>query len=294
MYQKAKPWVLASRPKTLTAAFVPVFTATMLALSLGVAINWELSIFALLAAIFVQLGTNLVNDALDFKRGADTKERLGPLRVTQSGLLSYEQVLSSGMICFALALLFGIPLMLAGGLPLTMILLVSVLCGYLYTGGPCPLAYSGLGDIFVLLFFGLVAVCSVYFLQSQHLTQQSVLAGIQIGLLATVLIAVNNIRDVEGDTLANKRTIPVRFGVNFAKLEVTLLIFCSFALSFVWMLFQQWWAALLPLLTFPVATQLIRGIWSQPPGAIYNHFLGKAALLHFAYGTLMGIGLLIK
>ncbi len=294
MYRHIQPWILAARPKTLTAAFVPVYIATMLAWDNGAVINWSLSVYALLAAIFVQIGTNLINDALDYKKGADTKKRLGPVRAAQSGLISIERVLVGGMMCFALALLFGIPLMTAGGLPLTLILFISVLCGYLYTGGPYPLAYSGLGDLFVLIFFGLVATCSVYFLQMRSITLQAFVAGAQAGLLATVLIAVNNIRDVEGDALANKKTIPVRFGIYFAKMEVTILILCNVLLSFFWMAHRQWWAALLPFLTLPVVVQLLQGIWTHPPGRIYNNFLGKAAFLHLSYGTLIGIGLLIK
>ena len=294
MLKPIKPWLLASRPKTLTAAFVPVYIATMLAKNDGADINWEISLYALLAAIFVQLGTNLINDALDFKKGADTKERLGPVRVTQSGMLSYEQVLAGGMICFALALLFGIPLMLAGGFPLTCILLIAVVCGYLYTGGPYPLAYTGLGDLFVLIFFGFVATCAVYYLQLGIITTQALIAGGQVGLLATVLIAVNNMRDVKGDTKAKKRTLPVRFGLTFARWEVTLLILTAFALNLFWLANNEAWAALFPLATTPFARNLLKGIWTQPPGKIYNKFLGLAASMHLLFGTLLGLGLMFS
>lgn len=288
------PWILASRPKTLTAAFVPVYIATMLAKNDGATINWEISLYALLAAIFVQLGTNLVNDALDFKKGADTEERLGPVRATQSGMLSYEKVLAGGMMCFALALLFGIPLMIAGGILLTCILLIAVVCGYLYTGGPYPLAYTGLGDLFVLIFFGFVATCSVYYLQFGDVTVQSLVAGGQVGLLATVLIAVNNMRDVEGDKKANKLTLPVRFGLKFGRLEVTALLLTAFALNLFWIVKMEVWAALLPFITLPVTLRLIKGIWSQSPGTIYNKFLGMAALIHLGFGTLLGVGLMLS
>lgn len=288
------PWIMASRPKTLTAAFVPVYIATMLAKNDGATINWEISLYALLAAIFVQLGTNLINDALDFKKGADTQERLGPVRVTQSGLLSYEKVLAGGMMCFALALLFGIPLMIAGGLPLTCILIVAVICGYLYTGGPYPLAYTGLGDLFVLIFFGFVATCAVYFLQFGTLTVQSLVAGAQVGLLATVLIAVNNMRDIEGDTKAKKHTLPVRFGLQFGRWEVTALLLTAFVFNLYWVFRQEYWAAILPLLALPVASNLLKGIWNQRPGVIYNKFLGMAALIHLAFGTLLGAGLMLS
>lgn len=294
MIYKMRPWLLASRPKTLTAAFVPVFIGTMLAKNNGAVVNWELSFYALLAAIFVQLGTNLINDALDFKKGADTADRLGPVRVTQSGLLSYEKVLAGGMMCFALALLFGLPLILAGGLPFAAILFIAVLCGYLYTGGPYPLAYTGLGDLFVLIFFGFVATCSVYYLQTGIVSAQSLVSGAQVGLLATVLIAVNNMRDVEGDAKADKRTLPVRFGLNFARWEITLLLVGAFGLSLFWIIQKEFWAALLPLAVSPLAFSLLKGIWNQAPGMIYNRFLGMAALIHVLVGTLIGVGLIIQ
>jgi 1,4-dihydroxy-2-naphthoate polyprenyltransferase len=293
MRKKFTPWIMAARPKTLTAAFVPVFIATILAKKDLGTVNWELSIYAFFAAVFVQLGTNLINDALDFKKGADTEKRIGPVRVTQSGLLSYEQVMAGGMMCFAAALLFGLPLMLAGGWPLTIILLISVLCGYLYTGGPFPLAYTGLGDLFVLIFFGFVATCSVYFVQTGYVAVQAILAGAQVGLFATVLIAINNMRDVVGDAKANKRTLPVRFGIPFAKLEVTMLLGLAFLINLYWFYRGDQWAGLLPFAAAPIAVILLKGIWEHPPGRVYNSFLGQAALLHILVGLLLGIGLIL-
>lgn len=288
------PWLLASRPKTLTAAFVPVFVATMLAKHDSGTFDLSLSLYAFLAAIFVQMGTNLINDAYDFKKGADTENRLGPVRVTQSGLLSYEQVLAGGMICFGLSLLFGIPLMIQGGWVLTMILLLSVLCGYLYTGGPTPLAYSGLGDLFVLIFFGFVATCAVYYLQTGFLTIQSLIAAAQVGFLATVMIAINNMRDIVGDKVAKKRTMAVRFGITFARWEVTALIVTAFTLNVYWVMRNEPLAALLPFAVLPLGTLLIRGVWAQQPGRVYNRFLGLAALLQIAFGTLLGFGFMFS
>ena len=150
-----KNWILAFRPKTLTAALVPVGVGTALPLGLGLGSKPGLAVLALISALFIQIGTNLVNDASDFKKGADTAERIGPKRVTQSGLLSPRTVLAGGLFCFLLAILFGIPLVLSGGWPLVWIGLFSVFAGYAYTAGPFPLAYLGLGDFFVLVFFGL-------------------------------------------------------------------------------------------------------------------------------------------
>jgi len=284
------PWLLASRPKTLTASFVPVFVATMLAKNDMGTFDWSLSLYAFLAVIFLQMGTNLINDAYDFKKGADTENRLGPVRVTQSGLLSYEHVLAGGMMCFGLSLLFGIPLIIQGGWIITIILLLSVLCGYLYTGGPMPLAYSGLGDLFVLIFFGFVATCAVYYLQTGFLTIQSWIAGAQVGFLATVMIAINNMRDIVGDKVAKKRTMAVRFGITFARWEVTVLIVTAFTLNYYWVMRNELFAALLPFAVLPLGTLLIRGVWSQQPGRMYNRLLGLAALLQIAFGTLLGFG----
>lgn len=293
MRQTISPWLLASRPKTLTAAFVPIFVATMLVKNDVGLFDWEISLYALLAAIFVQMGTNLVNDALDFKKGADTENRLGPVRVTQTGLLTYEQVFAGGMMCFAVTLLFGIPLIVQGGWILAVILILSVLCGYLYTGGPAPLAYTGLGDLFVLIFFGFVATGAVYFLQTKTLTLQAIIAGAQVGFLATVMIAINNMRDVVGDAEVNKKTLPVRFGITFARYEITLLIVTTFALNIFWFMRGEPLAAILPFAVLPLGTMIIRGVWAQPPGRIYNKFLGLAALLQIAFGTLLGIGMML-
>jgi 1,4-dihydroxy-2-naphthoate octaprenyltransferase len=254
-------------------------------------ISWEISFYALIAAIFIQIGTNLVNDALDFKKGADTKERLGPVRVTQSGLLRMDQVLAGGMMCFGAALLFSIPLVIAGGWPLAVIMALSVLCGYMYTGGPFPLAYVGLGDLFVLLFFGFVATSAVYCLQGGALGFQPLLAGAQVGLLSTVMIAVNNLRDVASDSKANKRTLPVRFGATFGRWEISMLILLAFILNFFWFAEGYQLAGILPFSALPIGILVIRGVWSNNPGEIYNRFLGLSALLHVLFGILLTIGL---
>lgn len=290
----AMHWIMASRPKTLTAAFVPVLVASTLSYKLRGAFSFEIAIYALLAAVFIQIGTNLVNDALDFKKGADTKERLGPIRVTQSGLLTVQQVLAGGMMCFAAALLCGIPMMLVGGWPIAVVLVLSLLCGYLYTGGPKPLAYSGLGDFFVLIFFGFVATAAVFYLHSGGLELPVFVAGAQVGLLSTVMIAVNNLRDKEGDAKANKKTMPVRFGEVFAKWEISFLLCVPFALNAYWLALGYWWAAVLPLALLPLGLKIIRGVWQEPPGPIYNQFLGSSALVHFGFGLLIAVGLIMQ
>ncbi len=290
MKKKIIPWLMASRPKTLTASFAPVFVATMLALANTGQVDWLLSLYAFMAAVFIQMGTNLINDALDFKKGADTKHRLGPVRVTQSGLLTYTQVLSGGIVCFVTALLFGIPLVINGGWPFVWLLGVSVVCGYAYTGGPFPLAYKGLGDVFVLLFFGLIATVAVYYLQTATVDVDAFVAGLQIGFLATVMIAINNLRDVKGDAKAKKRTLPVRFGVAFGKWEIYTLISLTFILNVYWIAKGYFWAGNLPFGLIPTALMIVKGVQKEVPGVKYNQFLVMAAFLQIAFALLLGLG----
>lgn len=288
-----KPWLMAARPKTLTAAFIPILVVTLLAWRDRENIDWMLSVYAFFSAILIQIGTNLINDAIDFKKGADTSERLGFTRVTQIGLLTPQQVLSGGMIAFAFALALGVPLIVQGGWPVSCLLAVSVLLGYGYTGGPYPLAYHGLGDLFVLIFFGFAATGFVYYILVGEWSMLSLLLGAQIGLLATVIIAINNLRDVVGDTKANKRTLPVRFGVPFAKKEIAYLLFIPFILNFFWFFQEMPWAGALPFLCFPLAWQIYQKIQATEPSREYNSFFGKAALLHLVFGVLLGIGFLL-
>lgn len=291
--QKWRAWALATRPKTLTASIIPVVAGTALAYSTGAPIDWTIPVLALLVAFCIQIATNLINDALDFKKGADTAERLGPTRVTQSGLLSSEQVLAAGITLLVLALIFGLPLIFFGGVSIGVLLVVSLICAYIYTGGPFPLAYYGFGDLFVLLFFGLASTTAVFYLQTGFINLLPLLAGLQIGCLATVLIAINNLRDYQGDAKANKRTLAVRFGKRFSRYEITLLLLIPFILSLLWLALGYLSAALLPLLTFPIAIYLAYRISTTEPGKIYNKFLAVAALLHLSFGLLLTVGFLL-
>lgn len=290
---KLTAWILASRSKTLTAAFVPVLTGTMLAKQNHIDIDWVIALCALLAAFLIQIGTNFINDALDFKKGADTEERLGPLRATQSGLLDMKTVFWSGVFCFLLAGVFCVPLIIKGGWLILVLFLFSVMCGYLYTGGPKPLAYHGLGDLFVFIFFGLVSTVSVYYLQTGFIDAKIFIAATQIGLLATVLIAINNLRDSLGDAKARKCTLAVRFGTYFARCEITLLVLLPFLFSSIWIAYDLKWACFLSWLLLPLAMKLIHNIWTTEPSVLYNKFLAQSAFLHLAFGLLLAIGFLI-
>jgi 1,4-dihydroxy-2-naphthoate octaprenyltransferase len=231
-----------------------------------------------------------VNDAIDFKKGADTEKRIGPQRVTQAGIFTSRQVLIMAGVFFALAILCGIPLVWKGGWEILLVGLVSVLMGYAYTAGPFPLAYRGLGDLFVILFFGLIAVTGVYFLHTGHLSPGAWMAGLQVGLHCTVLIAINNLRDQAGDRLVGKRTLPVRFGKKFARWEIAILCLSPFLLSLYWMLNSRLGAFVLPFLTLPLALWLSKLVFETEPGPVYNKFLGKAAALHLLFGSLLSVG----
>lgn len=289
----SRVWILASRPKTLTATLVPIVVATALVGSSGITIKWWVSFFALLSALFIQIGTNFFNDAIDFKKGADSASRLGPSRATQKGWVTADQMLSAGVFAFALASVFGVALVLEGGLPIIVIGLVSLVMGYAYTGGPYPLAYRGLGDLFVVIFFGLVAIMGLVFLHSQAWSLEALLAGLQIGLHCAVLIAINNLRDVEGDTRANKKTLPVRFGKQFARWEIFCLIALPFLLGVFWLIFDAFWAFVLPLLALPMGVQIVRFVFANEPSEKYNSYLGKAAALHLLFGALLSVGFLL-
>jgi 1,4-dihydroxy-2-naphthoate octaprenyltransferase len=286
-----KVWLLALRPKTLTAAVVPVVVATGLVHGEGFSVVWWRSAFALLSAIFIQIGTNLFNDAIDFKKGADTHTRTGPRRVTQSGLLTEKQVMTGATCCFLIALLFGIPLVMVGGLPIVAIGVVSLALGYAYTGGPFPLAYLGLGDLFVVLFFGLIAVGGTYFLNTQLISPGALVAGLQVGCLATVLIAINNLRDAPQDRLVAKKTLAVRFGLRFSRVEIACLVGLPFVLQIYWVLHQRLWAGALPLLALPLAVSVLRGVFRHEPSPLFNRFLGLAAGLQLVFGFLLALGL---
>ncbi|HUP65487.1 MAG TPA: 1,4-dihydroxy-2-naphthoate polyprenyltransferase [Thermoanaerobaculia bacterium] len=284
-------WILASRPKTLTAAVIPVLVGTVLAASESGRVIWLWSLLALAGAILIQIGTNLINDALDFEKGTDRADRLGPQRVTASGLIDAPRVKIGGWIAFALAALTGVPLILRGGVPLLIIGVASIIAGYLYTGGPYPLAYHGLGEIFVILFFGVVAVGGTYYLQTLSLNVSAIVSGLAVGLLSTVLLAVNNLRDMEDDQLTHKRTMAVRFGRRFAVLEIAVCALTPLALGLWWLARGEWIAAVLPLALVPLAVSIVRSA-RQDRGAILNRTLGKAAALHAGYGVLFSIGLL--
>lgn len=288
-----KTWLLAFRPKTLTAALVPVMVGTALAHGLGVG-RWLPALAALVGAMLIQVATNLTNDYYDFKKGADTSERLGPKRVTQSGLIAPRTVLASALGCFGLAIATGVYLVVVGGWPILLIGLASVAAGYAYTGGPFPLAYHGLGDVFVFVFFGLVAVPGTFYVQALTVTPAAWWAAIPVGAIGTALLVVNNLRDVSTDVKAGKRTLVVRLGVPAGRVEYAVLLAAAFATPLLmWgqRLAGPW--VLLPLLSAPLAVPLLRQVM-HAQGAALLPTLGGTARLQLVFGVLFSVGLYLR
>jgi len=219
-----KAWVLASRPKTLFAAVAPVLLGSALAFSHSKG-NLSAAIAALFGAICIQIATNLANDYWDAKKGADTADRLGPVRVTASGLLKPRAVFLGMVFFFLLATAAGVFLTLRAGWPVVVIGVASIFFGILYTAGPFSLAYLGLGEVFTFLFFGLVATAGTYFVQALSYSPDAVLLGVMPGCYSVVLIALNNLRDRATDQRVNKKTLAVRFGEKFARIEILLFLF---------------------------------------------------------------------
>ena len=282
-------WFLAARPKTLPAAAAPVFVGTAVALSDGV-FRLGPALAALLGALLIQIGTNFANDVFDFKKGADTTERLGPLRVTQAGLLKPGQVMLGMWLTFGLATLVGVYLVIVGGWPIVVIGLLSIVSGIAYTGGPYPLGYNGLGDIFVFLFFGLIAVCGTYYVQAGTLSAAVIWASIPVGLLATAILVVNNLRDIETDRAAGKRTLAVRFGAGGAQIEYLLMLAGSYAVPlFMWLLGISSAWVLLTWLSLPLVRPLVQQIMNQT-GRPLNQALAGTARLELVFSLLFSVG----
>ena len=293
MIPKWKVWLLAIRPRTLSISLVPIIIATVMASSQVQSLNWPLICLCLFCSLCVQIGTNLVNDASDFKKGADEHRHFGSLRVTQAGLLSYNAVQMVGCICFILAGIFGIPLIYAGGWPLFLVLLFSIACGYFYTAGPFPLAYLGCSDIFILIFFGWVSACSVFYLQTGDVSLMIVIASTQIGCLAIVPHAINNLRDYASDALVNKKTLAVRFGKSFVKKEIVFFSIFPFLLGLFWIFNGNLWIGLLPIVSLPFILLNLKAIWYEEPSQRYNQYLATSAMCQFLFGCLLALGILL-
>jgi 1,4-dihydroxy-2-naphthoate octaprenyltransferase len=288
-------WVQAARPRTLPAAIAPVLVGTAAAWQYaGHLPRWLAFVAALVGSIFIQIGTNLANDYSDAKRGADTADRLGPVRVTSSGLITPARVLRATWIAFAVAIAAGIYLAAVAGIVILLIGAASIVAGVLYTGGPRPYGYSGLGEVFVFLFFGLVAVNGSYYVQVEQLDTLPLGLSIAIGFLATAILVVNNVRDLETDRRAGKLTLAVRMGRQNAVTLYRLLIagaFLVLPLS-LWAGEASAWP-MIGWLAAPLALKPLRIVSSRTDGPALNGALAATGAVLGAFSLLVTIGLLI-
>ncbi len=287
-------WLMAARPRTLPAAVAPVLVGTALA---GFAHVFHPLRFvaALLGALFIQVGTNLSNDYSDARRGADAEDRLGPVRVTAGGLVPPRQVLIATYVSFGLAVLFGIYLIAVAGWELLLVGAASILAGVAYTGGPKPYGYEGLGELFVFLFFGIVAVVGSFFVQVEALHWEAFALSVPVGLLAAAILVVNNVRDIDSDRRAGKRTLAVKLGRDRTRVMYAVVVYLAYLLTPITWLFGPTTAwVLLPWLTLPLATAVARIVRTRTDGPSLNGALAQSGMLQLAFCMLLSAGLLLS
>ncbi len=289
---KINNWILASRPRTLPAAVVPVMVGSALAIYQGIFFP-VYSIIALLCSVLIQIGTNFTNDLYDHLKGSDTKERKGPLRVLASGLISVKEMEWGIFLVFFTAFLLGLYLVYSVGLVILWIGIFSIIAGLAYTAGPFPLAYNGLGDLFVFIFFGIVGTVGTYYLHAQQFSSLAFLISIPVGALITNILIVNNYRDIEEDKIAGKNTLAVLLGKEFSRYEYIFFILVSFFIPFLLHFkydFNIW--IFLPYITLPVAITLVKMIYIFT-GTQLNKTLELSAKFSALYGLLLSIGIIL-
>ncbi len=286
-------WILAVRPKTLPAAVSPVLIGTVLAIRIG-HFDPLPAIAALMVSLLLQIGVNLANDYFDFKKGVDTEARLGPVRVTQSGLIPPQTVKRTMLGTLFTAGLSGFYLVLIGGWPILLLGIAAILSALAYSGGPFPLASNGLGDLFVFFFFGPVAVCGTYYVQVLLLSNLAIIMSVPVGLLITAILVVNNLRDIETDRETGKRTIAVFIGVNGSRSEYLILLSIAYLIP-IYAIYADMISiyALLVLLSLPIALPPLRLVMYEK-GKLLNQGLAGTARLTFLFSLLLSVGLLIS
>jgi 1,4-dihydroxy-2-naphthoate polyprenyltransferase len=287
-------WLMAARPRTLPAAIAPVLVGTAAAVEAVEEIRWGAFFAALVGSIFIQIGTNLANDYSDAKRGADTEDRLGPVRVTSSGLIAPRRVLYATWLAFAVAVAAGTYLAAVAGPVIIAVGAASIAAGVLYTGGPRPYGYAGMGELFVFLFFGLVAVNGSYFVQLEELDWLPLGLSVAVGLLSTAILVVNNVRDIETDRRAGKRTLAVRLGrERTRRLYAALMIGAFIALPVALLAADGPGWALLGLAAAPLALRPARAVATRTDGPSLNAALAGTGAVLAAFSLLVSAGLLI-
>jgi 1,4-dihydroxy-2-naphthoate octaprenyltransferase len=289
---RLQAWFLACRPKTLSVSLSPVLVGTAIAWHDAGRVLWAPLLAAIIAAALIQIGTNLFNDVGDFLRGTDTPDRLGPKRATAEGWLSVGLVRTGAWLAFAFAFLAGIYLVWHGGWPIVVIGLASLAAGWAYTGGPAPIAYRPLGELFVWIFFGLVAVGGSYYLQTLHITPLALIAAALVGLHAAAVITVNNFRDLDGDARNGKNTLAVLLGRPWTRHIYRAEMLAPYPLLAL-LAPQLGWSAALPLLSLPLALKLIHRFQHEPPGPAFNNILAATAGLQLVFALLLTLAFTI-
>ena len=282
-----KRWLLAIRPNTLFASISPVLMGTAMAYADGAFLPIP-ALAAAIGALFIQIGTNLANDYYDFIHGVDTPDRLGPIRVTQQGIIPPDYVKKGFIIAFLIATLAGIYLVFRGGTPILVIGILSVILGIAYTAGPFPIGYHGLADPLVIIFFGPIAVGGTYYVQALQIKGNIIIAGLGPGFISNAILTVNNLRDWHTDKSAEKKTLAVRFGKGFARVEYIASLIMAFIIPFL-IVSRNHRYHLICLGAFLLSLIHIRIIW-QEPSQIYNKLLKNTAMLLFAYSLLFSLG----
>ena len=286
-------WLMAVRLRTLPAAIAPVLVGTALAHALDDVFRPGAFIAAMLGSILIQIGTNLSNDYSDARRGADAEDRVGPVRVTAGGLVPPKQVLMATYITFALAALCGVYLVAVAGVELLIVGVLSIAAGVLYTGGPRPYGYEGLGEIFVFLFFGVAAVAGSTFAQTESWPVEAFVLAVPVGLLAAAILVVNNVRDIDSDKRAGKRTLAVRLGRDGGRTLYGAMTYVAYLVApLPWLLgpLSPW--LLLSWLTLPLAVKLVRTVRRHADGPTLNEALAQTGLLQLAFCLLLSAGIL--
>lgn len=284
----------AARLRTLPIPTIQVCAGTGLAYSAIGNIDWLIFLCTWFVGIFITMGVNLINDVIDFDKGADQPKRVGFLKVISAGIFSRKQVLIAGLSCLLLAVLFGIPLAIHSGWFLFLLIFLSAVMAYCYTGGPYPLSYLGLSELFILIFYGGLCVGAAYYVQTGLLSLPALLCAIQMGLLAILPNALNNLRDIYDDAENHKRTLAVRFGRTFAKWEIALLTFLPPFLGMGWIPLGFIEAAWMPLLLLPMSFLFVRSVWMTAPGPSFNRLFKLSVLVHFMFGLFLAIGFFLE
>jgi 1,4-dihydroxy-2-naphthoate octaprenyltransferase len=287
------PWFMAARPRTLSLSMTPVAAGTALAWAAAGKIHWLAVLAALIGSVFIQLGTNLHNDAIDSERGGDGPDRIGPPRATASGLLNGAAVKRGALTCYAIAALMGLYLVFVGGWPILFLGILSILSGWAYTGGPLPIAYTPVGEIFVVAFFGVGAVCGTYWLCTTRLGSAAIESGVALGLFAGAVLLVNNHRDAEADTRVGRKTLAIVAGARVTAWIYSGMLLLPFALlplighalprGHVW-----------PVLgALPLALVLIYRFMREPRGRAFNGILVQTVQLQVLFSLLLCLGLVL-